>query len=108
MLKRTKFTIGPSKFSRGGRLYLSHYAEGATALIVKWDDDYTPEYIATVNMAMSRPLATNEVWLKGWSENEGVPEALEKAGVLKLTGETMPCGYANAQLGVLTDELINE
>jgi hypothetical protein len=109
MLKKTKFTVGPSKYSKGGRVYLSTYAHGGMiALIVKWDDDYPPEYIATVNMSLSRPLAKNEVWLKGWGENEGVPEALEKAGILKLTGETMPCEYSEAQLGVLSDELINE
>jgi hypothetical protein len=48
------------------------------------------------------------VWLKGWSENEGLPEALEKAGVLKLTGKTSPTGYCEAQHAELTEAGIAE
>ena len=37
------------------------------------------------------------VWLKGWSENEGLPEALEAAGVVRLTGKSTPVGFSHAQ-----------
>jgi len=43
------------------------------------------------------PLREGHVWLKGWSENQGVPEALEAAGLVELTGETWPTGFVEAQ-----------
>ncbi len=57
------------------------------------------EVVASVNLkAYGYPIPPqDEVWLKGWSENEGVLEALEKAGVVELTGLTIPAGYATAQ-----------
>lgn len=47
------------------------------------------------------PLRPGHVWLKGWGENEGAPEALEEAGLVELTGETWPTGYVEAQEGKL-------
>lgn len=46
------------------------------------------------------------MWLKGWSENQGLPEALQAAGVLRITGRTHPTGYVHAQHGELTDDAI--
>lgn len=54
----------------------------------------------------SRPLADNEVWLKGWGENEGIPAALAKAGLVALSGERMPSGYALAELGIVDEALM--
>ena len=51
--------------------------------------------IATASVC--RPARRGHTWLKGWSENEGLPEALEAAGVVRLTGETAPAGYAHVQ-----------
>jgi hypothetical protein len=108
-MNRTPFRIGPSTHSQGGRLAFGFYvadAGGGLALICERAGQR--EYVATVNLAPygSRPLAENEVWLKGWSENEGVPEALEKAGIVKLTSETMPTGFVEAQLAIVSDEVM--
>lgn len=53
-----------------------------------------PMFTATV--CADKPPSPGCVWLKGWSENEGIPEALVKAGVVELTGKTIQCGYVDA------------
>ena len=53
-----------------------------------------PQFTATV--ALDELPAEGCVFLKGWSENEGIPEALVKAGVVELTGRTFPTGYCEA------------
>lgn len=88
--------------AKGCTVEFAQYREGGIAMILWFGDEQ--QTVATVNLAPygSRPLDQWEVWLKGWSENEGVPEALERAGFVVLTGETMPTGYVHAQLGILT------
>ena len=53
-----------------------------------------PQFTATVALDETPP--DGHVFLKGWSENEGIPEALVKAGVVELTGRTIPTGYCEA------------
>ncbi|WP_414463349.1 hypothetical protein [Hyphomicrobium sp. DY-1] len=66
--------------------------------------------VATVNPfpADVRPLDDNQVWLKGWGENEGVPEALEKAGVVTRTGEKSATGFAEAELAVVSEAVMEK
>ena len=55
--------------------------------------DRTPVARATVN----RPdvsLGSDEVLIKDYSENAGVLDALEQAGIVRRTGRTVPSGYA--------------
>lgn len=54
-----------------------------------------PEFTATV--ALDEKPKEGFVFLKGWSENEGVPNALEKAGIVELTGRKLPNGYCEAE-----------
>lgn len=61
--------------------------------------------VCMVEIGTSPP--DGHVWLKGWSANEGVPEALHAAGIVELTGETAPAGHAVAQLGKLTEAALN-
>jgi hypothetical protein len=56
------------------------------------------EYFAATVALDARHVDPSHVWLKGWSENVGVPESLEAAGLVRLTGETCPTGFAQAQL----------
>jgi len=51
------------------------------------------EPLFTATVCLDEPAKEGHVFLKGWSENEGVPEALVKAGVVKLTGRTVQTGY---------------
>lgn len=66
--------------------------------------DGEPEFTATV--ALDEVPRPGYVFLKGWSENEGIPNALEKAGILALTGRTIPTGYVEAQEAKLLKTLI--
>jgi len=53
-----------------------------------------PMFKATV--ALNEKPAEGCVFLKGWSENEGIPEALVKAGIVRLTGRKVKAGYCEA------------
>ena len=54
-----------------------------------------PEFTATV--ALDEIPKPGYVFLKGWSENQGIPEALVKAGIVELTGRKLPTGYCEAE-----------
>jgi len=52
---------------------------------------------ASVNVGgISCSLKDNLILLKGWGENEGLPEALEDAGVVRLTGNKVKTGFCYA------------
>lgn len=92
--------VGPSKFSQGGVVVLDRYVHGGGVAIEVYGEEGR-EYTATVNIQGQDP-GENCVWLKGWSENEGVPEALVQAGIVKLTGKTCQTGFAVALHAELT------
>ena len=54
-----------------------------------------PIFVATV--ALDEKPKDGCVFLKGWSENEGVPSALVKAGIVELTGRKIKTGYCEAE-----------
>jgi len=89
--------MGPAKNTMGGEVHSKCYMDGSTALVIY--SDKGKEAVATVCLAPTGPVAEEGfVWLKGWSENKGIPEALEKAGIVKRTGETYPTGHVMAEL----------
>jgi len=96
-----------TKYTKG-RVALSFpcYQDGGAAII--GDDPTTSErlYVATVNLEI--PADEGCVWLKGWSENEGIPEALVEAGVVELTGRTRQAGYCEAVEAKLSDAALEE
>ena len=70
-----------------------HYGNGSRAITATTLQG-EPQFTATV--ALAEIPTEGCVFLKGWSENEGIPEALVKAGVVELTGRTIPSGYCEA------------
>ena len=70
------------------------YNNGRLAIKL-WGKD-EPFYVATVNIP-GAPVVEGCVLLKGWSENEGLPEAMEVAGLVKLTGRTVETDFVSAQ-----------
>ncbi len=74
-------------------LSFAKYGDGSVA-IQATSLDFEPMFTATV--CLEEPAKKGHVFLKGWSENEGVPEALVKAGIVELTGHTVPTGYCEA------------
>jgi len=71
-------------------------------------DQGEPQGVATVALVPSGAPHPGEygVWLKGWSENDGVPDALVRAGIVTLTGHTFRMGYCEAQHAELTARAI--
>lgn len=62
---------------------------------------------ATLTVSMPDLPANGCVWLKGWAENEGLPEALVAAGVVELTGRKQPTGHVEAVEARLLVEVID-
>ena len=73
------------------------YASGGLALRLVDIEDGSAIATATVNMP-EYELAEGEILLKGWSENEGLPEALERAGIVELTGRAVANGFVQAPI----------
>lgn len=71
------------------------YATGGTCITLR-DDTEGPAAVATVRLPNNLP--NNHVWMKGWSENEGLPEALEKAGIVQLLPIFVNTGFVQAQM----------
>lgn len=76
--------INPTTYSKGGFVRFAEYHDKSPAILII-DDNGQPQIKATVNLENETP-DEGCVFLKGWSENDGVPEALVNAGVVELTG----------------------
>lgn len=63
-------------------------------------DDGGPVATATVYNPCCL-LASNQVLIKDYAENEGILRALEKAGILERTCDTYPVGYCEADICTL-------
>ena len=76
-------------------MYLARYPDKGIALVIgdRTGEDYL---IATVSLP-DAPKKVNHLWLKGWSENTGVPEVLEAAGLVKRTGQRWETGFVYAE-----------
>lgn len=84
-----------AKFIKGEvELQLGKYQNGSVA-IQAFSLYGEPEFKATV--ALDEIPQKGHVFLKGWSENEGIPTALVKAGIVELTSRKIPTGYCEAE-----------
>jgi len=83
-----------TKYCKGDvELNFGKYGNGSTAIQAFRGGE--PMFVATVALDEQPPVG--HVFMKGWSENEGVPLALEKAGIIQLTGRKIPTGYVEAE-----------
>jgi hypothetical protein len=90
-----------SKYMHGNHnIEIVQYAMGGNCIRITDALDGSPAATATVCIPEA-PLPPGQVWLKGWSENEGLPEALAAAGVVELLTQVYRCGHAYAQLARL-------
>ncbi len=66
-----------------GHIRLQRYADNNRLAILLMEEEGSSQIVfkATVNIP-DLDLADDEVFIKGWSENEGVPNALMDAGVI--------------------------
>ena len=71
------------------------YPNGRTALKVYDADTGEPIATATVNLP-DQPLPDNHVFIKNWSENEGILDSLVEANYIKPTGRRVNTGFVTA------------
>ena len=71
----------------------SRYGNGRTALILNDARRGEQVAVATVNLP-DVPAGPNDVFIKNYSENEGMLKALAEAGVVKATGDVVSTGFA--------------
>jgi len=75
------------------------YGNGGLALKLVDEETKEPIATATVNLEGQAPPAPNgHVFIKDWSENEGMLEALVTAGIVEDTGNTATTGFVEANL----------
>lgn len=72
---------------------VTHYCDGGRAAIQLVDAyDGSPVAVATVNIP-EYPLAPDEAIIKDYSENEGMLDVLQKAGIVKEVVGSVQTGY---------------
>ena len=70
----------------------ARYMNGSTAINLIDCEDGMPYAVATTCMT-NVDLNPDEVTIKNWSENEGILEAMIKAGIISEPIKTIPSGY---------------
>lgn len=88
-----------------GVIEFAEYGNGQTAMLLSCAGTGEPLFKPTVNLEeLGAPEpGQDQVWLKTWSENEGVADDLVAAGIVKLTGQQFHVGHdAYALLADLT------
>ncbi|AWP23471.1 hypothetical protein C4901_09115 [Acidiferrobacter sp. SPIII_3] len=80
------------------RVLFSRYRDNQRTTIHLSDIETGEPYAtATVNIP-ELPLKSTEVFVKDYSENEGVLEALERAGIVRHTGRRIRCGFVEVPI----------
>ena len=86
-----------TQFCQSKYLKLVHkgnYGNGRPALALIDPEDGQPYFTVTVNL-INEEISEGHVFVKTWSENEGMLQCLTKAGVLQLV-DWRPSGYTEA------------
>lgn len=82
--------------------FFCQYAAGNTAIQLVERETGEPWAKATVNVPdLADALGKGEVFIKDYSENEGMMDALVAAGVVEDTGRSEPIGYTEARIAKL-------
>jgi hypothetical protein len=113
MPEETEQPGGPEKLTAGNLtvhfaglecdVYKTIYQNGgATALFLDDARDRSPVATATVNVPEANHiLDSGTALIKDYSECEGMMDALESAGIVRDTGETIPIGFTYAKVARL-------
>lgn len=99
--------IGPTRYSSGGILRFGRYRSGEIAIEVV-NAAGEPELKATVSVVpYGAPMpGEHGLYIKNWSENEGILDALVEAGVIELTGHVFCLGHVQADHAILTEKWV--
>lgn len=100
-----RLAMGPTKYSGGGWIEFARYADRSVAIVIR--ESATPHSEAQCKATVfidAQPLREQSlVWIKTWSENEGVFEALAQASVIEPLDRCYACSpHAIARLARLT------
>ncbi len=96
---------GPAKFFKSATVTATRYPADNTICLVA-NVGTEDQQVYTVCLAHDpAPTGKGIVWLKDWSENKGVPEALVEAGLVELTGAHWPTGHVYAKEAKLLPEI---
>ncbi len=71
------------------------YENGRVAIRLLHAEDGDPVAVATVNLP-DEQLGEDEVFIKDWSENEGMLKFLTENNIVVDTGRRVPCGFVEA------------
>lgn len=85
-------------------LQIGYYENGNTAIQLLDKEDYG--LIATATMNLGDKLPENQAYIKDYSENEGMLEALKKAGIINNIIGYKSSGYITAPLCELNMDLL--
>lgn len=94
-------TEGSKYIPAGVMVRKQMYRDGNVSLEAFDLEDGSPWGTLTVNIPETN-INPNHVWIKDWSENAGVLDALIKSGLVKSLDITQPCGHCEAHLVELT------
>lgn len=84
----------------------AQYANNRTALQLVDSKTGEPIATATVNIP-DKHLEENEIFIKNYSENEGMLLALIKAGIVEVTGRSVQSGFVNIPIAkIIHPELL--
>jgi hypothetical protein len=72
---------------------ISMYSNGNTCVTLNDVEDGSPVATATINTSAELP-SKRHIVIKNYSENEGILEALEEAGIVKQTGSFVAAGFS--------------
>ncbi len=85
------------------------YDNARTALVLVERNTGEQIAVATVNLPDTPnhiPGISKEViFIKDWSENEGMFDALVGSGMIHPLNMTVPCGYVDARVATMSDKL---
>lgn len=74
----------------------NRYADGVTPALQVTDSE-TGEPLLTASVALDQPPREGHVFIKDWSENAGVLEALQSAGIVGEVTREVPSGYVQVK-----------
>lgn len=85
---------------------LCQYADNKQTCIRLVTVSGEPMATCTVNLPNYGPLADNEVFIKDYSENVGIEDALANAGIITLTNQMAIAGNEFVSKAIISDEVM--
>jgi hypothetical protein len=93
-MARTTIDVSTRYISEKAVIERRTYPNGSTALCL---DSLSGEHLAVATVALEELPAEGHVFIKDWSENKGILECLQSAGVVGEVVREIPTGFVVAQ-----------